>query len=93
MTVYVDDMQASYGQMIMCHMIADTRSELMSMVDNIGVSPHWLQRAGTSNEHFDICLSKRARAVKNGAIELTMREFIKVIKKKRAALWRESHGL
>lgn len=35
--VYVDNMEAGYKGMIMCHMIADTREELLQMVDKIGV--------------------------------------------------------
>ncbi len=37
MTVYVDDMEAEFGNMIMCHMIADTHDELIAMADAIGV--------------------------------------------------------
>jgi len=71
MSVYVDNMNASYGRMKMCHMIADSTEELLAMADAIGVNRKWLQDAGTYREHFDICLSKRAIAVKKGAIELT----------------------
>lgn len=77
MSVYVDDMRASFGRMIMCHMWADTREELFAMADQIGVARKWFQRpSGTglpgmnaSWEHFDIALSKRALAVKLGAVE------------------------
>ena len=74
MTVYVDNMQAPYGRMKMCHMIADSTDELLAMADYIGVARKWLQAAGTHREHFDISLTKRALAVKAGAIEITMRE-------------------
>lgn len=68
--VYVDDMRAPFGRMVMCHMIADTRRELMEMADRIGVARKWIQRAGSAEEHFDIALSKRAMAVAAGAREV-----------------------
>ena len=47
MTVYVDNMQAPFGRMKMCHMVADTSEELLAMADKIGVQRKWLQKAGT----------------------------------------------
>lgn len=85
MSVYVDDMRAPYGRMIMCHMVADTREELHVMAVIIGVSRRWLQNAGTYREHFDVCLEKRAKAVSNGAIEITSKELGKLLLEKRAA--------
>ena len=41
MTVYVDDMKAKFGRMIMCHMIADTDEELHTMASKIGVKLKW----------------------------------------------------
>lgn len=79
MSVYVDNMRAGYGRMVMCHMIADSTAELLGMADKIGVAYRWLQAAGTYKEHFDICLSKRAQAVKAGAVELSMVEFGRVM--------------
>jgi len=74
MAVYVDDMRAPFGRMIMCHMVADTTDELLAMADRIGVARKWLQNPGTYREHFDIAMSKRAVAVRCGAIEITQRE-------------------
>lgn len=72
MTVYVDDMRANFGRMVMCHMIADTDDELHAMADRIGVARRWWQSpAKTSGSHYDIALSKRAIAVQAGAIEIT----------------------
>jgi hypothetical protein len=69
MSVYVDDMRAPFGRMVMCHMTADSTAELLAMVDKIGVRRKWIQKVGTPWEHFDICLGKRALAVRAGAIE------------------------
>lgn len=86
MSVYVDDMRAMYGRMVMCHMVADTTEELLEMADRIGVKRKWLQEAGTWKEHFDICLAKRKAAVAAGAVELGVRDLvIKVLRPKRTS--------
>lgn len=78
MTVYVDDMKANFGNMVMCHMWADTDAELLAMADKIGVQRKWIQghpqlsfgkHRNASWVHFDIAMSKRALAVKAGAVE------------------------
>ncbi len=72
--VYVDGMNAAYGRMKMCHMIADSTEELLSMADAIGVQRKWIQNAGTHREHFDVCGTKKMAALKLGAVEVTQRE-------------------
>lgn len=80
MTVYVDSMQAPFGRMKMCHCWADTRDELFAMMDAIGVQRKWFQRPDevggigmrASWEHFDISMTKRALAVRHGAVETDM---------------------
>lgn len=75
MPVYVDDMRAPFGRMVMCHMVADTEAELHAMADRIGVARRWYQYPHQSRwPHYDIALSKRALAVAAGAIEITDRE-------------------
>ena len=75
MAVYVDDMAAPYGRMIMHHMIADTTSELLAMADVIGVQRRWLQHPGEYGEHFDISKGKRQLAIDDyGAIPITWRQ-------------------
>lgn len=76
MAVYVDDMQAAFGRMKMCHMFADSHEELVAMADTIGVARRWIQYPGHPvKEHFDICLSKRALAVRAGAQEVTWADY------------------
>lgn len=84
MSVYVDNMAIGYRGMIMCHMIADTREELLEMVDKIGVQRKWIQYPHTAKEHFDVCLSKRKAAVAEGAIEITQMELARKIQAKRS---------
>lgn len=75
MTVYVDDMRAKYGRMIMCHMLADTDDELHAMAARIGVARRWWQSPeATSGSHYDISLSCRAKALAVGAVEITWRQ-------------------
>lgn len=74
MTVYVDSMRAGYGRMKMCHMLADSDDELHAMAARIGVAHRWWQAPPRHDSHYDVCLSKRALAVKAGAVEITWRQ-------------------
>jgi hypothetical protein len=82
MAIYVDDFNHPYGRMLMCHMIADTTEELLKMADAIGVQCRWIQEAGTPYEHFDICLSKKKKAIELGAVAVTTREMVDIRKRK-----------
>lgn len=85
MSVYVDDMRAPFGRMGMCHMIADTDDELHAMAARIGVARRWWQSPEkTSGSHYDIALSKRAIAVKFGAVEITLRQCAAMNTRRRA---------
>ena len=76
--VYVDNFNAPYRRMTMCHMIADTQKELLEMVDKIGVQRKWIQDMDTPREHFDICLSKKKLAIQHGAKEIGFRELARM---------------
>jgi len=73
--VYVDNFNARFGNMTMCHMVANTTEELFKMVDVIGVQRKWIQYPGTYNEHFDICLAKKKLALAAGAMEISARDY------------------
>ena len=79
MTVYVDPSCHPFGRMIMCHMIADTPTELLGMADSIGVARKWIQHVGTYREHFDIAKSKRVLAVEFGAVEISQYELGRMV--------------
>lgn len=75
MAVYVDDMRAGFGRMVMCHMVADTEAELHAMAEKIGLDRKWYQYPEKSRyPHYDISLTKRALAVMAGAVEIKQRE-------------------
>lgn len=77
MSVYVDDFNAPFGRMRMCHMMADTREELDAMADKINVARKWIQLEGRF-PHYDICLSKKKEAIAAGVIECTARDMVKM---------------
>lgn len=67
MTVYVDDPKWRLGRMHMCHMMADTEEELHVMAGQLGLKREWFQPHARLF-HYDICKSKRALALKLGAV-------------------------
>lgn len=85
MPVFVDNMRAPFGRMIMCHLFADTDDELHAMAAKIGVARRWHQRPkaqggpgmDASWSHYDIALSKRALAIAAGAIPIEYRDLPK----------------
>ncbi len=85
MAVYVDNMRAKYGRMVMCHMLADTEEELHDMAQKIGVDRKWHQYPGTIKSHYDIALSKRATAIGLGAQEIDMKGVGRMMKARREA--------
>jgi len=73
MTVYVDDMytraMGQFNQMKMSHMISDTEEELHKMAKTIGVKKRWFQ-----GDHYDVSISKRKLALREGAVPITLRQ-------------------
>lgn len=91
MAVYVDDMEAPFGRMIMCHMIADTHIELLQMADRIQVQRKWIQSIGTAGEHFDLSKDRRRLAVAFGAVEIDMRALSEKCHTRRTDAAREAY--
>lgn len=60
--------------MVLCHMVADSTTELRAMADRIGLQYRWIQHVGTVAEHFDISRGARVKAVRAGAREVTRRQ-------------------
>ena len=87
MAVYVDNYSdltgRNFGRMKMSHMVADTKEELLQMCDKIGVQRKWIQYEGDYKEHFDICLSKKKKAIEFGAIQLDARELVEFCNKRK----------
>lgn len=84
MAVYVDNARNAFGRMIMCHMIADTLDELHAMASGIGLKREWFQPGSTP--HYDVCLWRRTLAIKAGAIEVSRREIVEIIRRLRSGV-------
>lgn len=88
-TIYVDNMYADFGRMKMCHMASDlldpvaARNELDEMADKCDVQRRWIQKAGTPEEHYDVAMSARKKAVSAGAIECDPFKIVDIIRSKR----------
>ncbi len=74
MTVYVDDMRmpARVGRIEArwSHLMADTDVELHAFAASIGLRRSWAQYPGTWKSHYDVTDSKRAEAIRAGAVAI-----------------------
>lgn len=84
MAVYVDRMKAPLGRMLMSHLVADTPGELRQMAAQLGLE-RYIQYPGTPKEHLDVSQSKRAEALRLGAVEIDGRRLVEIIRAKRQA--------
>lgn len=82
MAVYVDDQKNVCANMQMCHMLADTTDELHAMADRMGLKRAWFQPK--SFPHYDLSQSKRKQAICLGAVEITGRQAVQIIRRLRA---------
>lgn len=60
------------------HMIADTEEELHVMASRIGLKRDWFQ-----GNHYDLVPTRRAMAIRFGAIPLKRRAFVGVLRRVR----------
>jgi hypothetical protein len=70
MPVYVDTPIKRLGKFRTSRMVADSESELLSMVDSLGLRKKRIQR-NLPLKHVKICDTERARAIEMGAIEIS----------------------
>ncbi|MDN4648144.1 DUF4031 domain-containing protein [Curtobacterium sp. PsM8] len=78
MAVYADDMLTradvpngtAVVRGVWCRMFADTHEELERMARTIHLRPSWIKHPGDFQEHYDVTKTKRAEAVRAGAVEL-----------------------
>lgn len=86
MAVYVDNAMIPFRGMRMNHLLADTLEELLAMATLLKTDHKWLQKAGTHQEHFDICERRRLLAIEHGAIAITYREAGRITYARRLAV-------
>lgn len=75
--VYIDNYNAPFRGMTMCHMMAETVEELDAFAKSIGLNPAW--RQGGSWPHYDVAMSKKKQAIAAGAKEVTCRELVALV--------------
>lgn len=74
--VYVDPLFDYPGKGEWCHMWADNEDDLHAMAVRIGLRRSWLHEHRVAN-HYDLRPSKRALAIKYGAVEMQMSVWMK----------------
>lgn len=67
-----------------CHLIADSLEELHEMAKAIGMRRAWFQGSPPASfPHYDLVPSRRATALKRGAIELPRAHFVSKLRELR----------
>ena len=66
MGIYIDRANIPYGSKFMCHMMADTLTELHAFAKQLGIKRCWYH-CNASYPHYDICTETRIIALAFGA--------------------------
>lgn len=76
--VYIDNTNIHNGYYRVSNMLADTPDELYAMADAIGLKRAWEKHDGEfyRGNYFEVALSKKAKALKLGAIEVSVAEMM-----------------
>lgn len=84
--VFVDEPVWPYRGMLMCHMMPEVggEEELHKMAEALGLKRSWYQTKSTV-PHYDICKTKRAAAIKLGAVACDRNKTVEIIRAHRAA--------
>jgi hypothetical protein len=65
-------------------MYADGERELMDFAMRLNLRPEWVQRSAGSLVHFDLTESRRALAIRYGAVEQSARHMVRHMQQERA---------
>jgi hypothetical protein len=84
MSVYVDPLftclkNKNWKYNESCHLVGDTEEELHDFADKLGLKRKWFQKHRRLN-HYDLTKKKRAKAVRMGAVEITRKEIVAMMK-------------
>lgn len=85
MSVYVDPLfpcltNKNWKYNESCHLIGDTEKELHNFARKLGLKRKWFHKHPRLN-HYDLTKSTRTKAVKKGAIEITRKKIVKIMRK------------
>jgi hypothetical protein len=64
------------------HLMADSHEELVAFAKRIRLNPNWMQHHGRPLEHYDLTAYMREVAILNGAVEVTTREMMALVKER-----------
>ncbi len=78
--VYVDEIVEYPGKGSWCHMVADYLDELHSMARRIGLHPALFQNH-QRHPHYDLRPGMREKAVNAGAVSITRKELVSMMKR------------
>ncbi len=82
MSVHVDELREypkAHGHSKWCHLLADSFDELEIFARKMGLHPDWIQ--SKSFIHYDLAERRRNQALKLGAIEISDKELVDLIRK------------
>lgn len=92
MTVYVDTLRNTtptkkWRHSQACHMIADSTEELQEFAGRLKLLPWWMSDRGKATEHYDLTPAKREEALASGAVEVSSRQLVELIREKRERMF------